>query len=80
MCVEMAHRGSTKNCEEVYMSIRNRIYNWLHRVKHYNGKGCRNAAIVAYTKYGTVITKFDWSKPITFVSKEAAAWLRKESL
>ena len=62
------------------MTIWNKIYNWLHRVKRYNGKGCRNVAIVAYTRYGTVIKKYDWSKPITYVSKEAAAWLRKESL
>lgn len=54
------------------MTLRNRFFNWRHKVKHYTGKGCKNVAILEGTFAGyksRVITKFDWSKPMTYHSK-----------
>lgn len=50
------------------MTVKNKIYNWLHRVKRLYRKGCRNCGIV-YFEDELAIVKYDWSKPVTFVTK-----------
>jgi hypothetical protein len=46
------------------MTLKNKFFNWQHGVKRYKGKGCNNVGV----RTGE-ITKYDWSKPITFVTK-----------
>lgn len=60
------------------MTIWNKIYNWIFRIKHCYWRGCRNVAIVKQINGRTYFRKYDWSKLFTFVSKEC--WMGKESL
>lgn len=46
------------------MTIKNRIYNWQHRVKKGKAKGDKNVGII-----GNRIVKYDWKKPITFTTR-----------
>jgi len=46
------------------MTIKNKIYNWWHRVRRLNRKGCVNCG-----KFEDKIVKYDWSKKnFTFIS------------
>lgn len=61
------------------MTLRNRLYNWVFGVKRYRGNGCRNVGVLP----DGCITKYDWDKPVTYVTrryslKELFEELRKE--
>jgi len=61
------------------MTLRNRLHNWVLGVKRYRGKGCRNVGVLPNGQ----IVKYDWSKPMTYVTKrysikELLEELRKE--
>lgn len=52
------------------MSLKNRLFNWIHGIKRVNQKGCRNVGkMTRFNKGKQVITKYDWSKSIQYTTK-----------
>lgn len=52
------------------MSIKNRIFNKLYRVKRVRQKGCENVGrITRWNKFEDQVVKYDWSKPFKFTTR-----------
>jgi hypothetical protein len=51
------------------MTIQNRFYNWVHGVKRYRGKSCKNVGMLRGMEHQLdVFVKYDWGKPMTYVT------------
>lgn len=55
------------------MKIKNKLYNWWHKVKRVKTKGSRN---VGTMKKGNewILIKYDWNKKFKWVSKQCKIW------
>lgn len=51
------------------MTLKNKFYNWRHKVKRLRRKGCKNVGVVDELYSIPFITKYDWSKPLVYHSK-----------
>lgn len=51
------------------MTIKNKIFNFIHGIKRYRGKGCKNIGLRQW-KGNYYLVQFDWSKPWAYETKK----------
>lgn len=56
---------------ESKMTFRNKLHNWIFRVRRYRAKGCHNVGLKFFVFDGKDwVVKYDWSLPFTYQTKK----------